>query len=161
MMTVSDIEPNRPTIYIDADACPVKAEAEQVATRHKCPLILVTNGGIRPSQNPLVRLVIVAMGADEADKYIADSVKQGDIVVTNDIPLASKIIDKGAIGIRHNGSLFTPENIGLQLANRDMMADIRAANPFLMEQNKAGKKSFSKSDRSQFLNRLEMILSQQ
>lgn len=154
-------ERHSPTIYIDADACPVKAEAEQVATRHNCPLILVTNGGIRPSQNPLVRLVIVSMGADEADKYIADAVVKGDIVVTNDIPLASKIIDKQAVAIRHNGDLFTPDNIGLQLANRDMMADIRAANPFLMEQNKGGKKSFSKSDRSQFLNRLEMILSQE
>ena len=150
----------RPTIYIDADACPVKAEAEQVATRHNCPLILVTNGGIRPSQNPLVRLVIVDLGADNADKYIADSVSQDDIVVTNDIPLAARVIDKGAYALRHNGSLFTGDNIGLQLANRDLMADMRASNPFLIEQNRGGKKSFSASDRSKFLNQLEMILSQ-
>jgi len=149
-----------PTIYIDADACPVKAEAEQVATRHNCELVLVTNGGIRPSQNPLVRLVIVDMGADNADKYIADTVSHGDIVITNDIPLAARVLDKGAYALRHNGSVFTSENIGLQLANRDLMADMRASNPFLVEQNRGGRKSFGKSDRSQFLNQLEMILSQ-
>ena len=60
-----------PIIYIDADACPVKGEAEQVATRHMCQLIMVSNGGIRPSQNPLVQLVIVSSGPDEADKYLS------------------------------------------------------------------------------------------
>ena len=134
----------RPTIYIDADACPVKAEAEQVATRHNCPLILVTNGGIRPSQNPLVRLVIVDLGADNADKYIADPVSQDDIVVTNDIPLAARVIDKGAYALRHNGSLFTGDNIGLQLANRDLMADMRASNPFLIEQNRGRQEKFQR-----------------
>mgnify|MGYP003342985655 CR=1 FL=1 len=78
----------KPMIYIDADACPVKAEAEEIAIRHGLSLVLVTNGGIRPSTNPLVRLVIVGDGPDMADRHIADHVSSGDIVVTSDIPLA-------------------------------------------------------------------------
>ena len=147
-----------PIIYIDADACPVKAEAEQVASRHQCPLVLVSNGGIRPSQNPLVRLVVVAKGPDEADKYIADQVEKNDIVVTNDIPLAAKVLDKDASALRHNGDIFTRQNIGLQLAKRDLMADRRAADPFFIEKNRGGNKSFSKRDRSEFLNKLELLI---
>jgi len=147
-----------PIIYIDADACPVKAEAEQVASRHQCPLVMVSNGGIRPSQNPLVRLVVVAKGPDEADKYIADQVEKNDIVVTNDIPLAAKVLDKDASALRHNGDIFTRQNIGLQLAKRDLMADRRAADPFFIEKNRGGNKSFSKRDRSEFLNKLELLI---
>ncbi len=149
---------NMPIIYIDADACPVKAEAEQVASRHNCQMVLVSNGGIRPSQNPLVSLVIVASGPDEADKYIADHVEAGDIVVTSDIPLAAKVLDKGAAALRHNGDIFSVENIGLQLAKRDLMADRRAADPFFTESNRNGAKSFSKRDRSAFLNKLELLV---
>ena len=131
-----------PIIYIDADACPVKGEAEQVASRHQCPLVMVSNGGIRPSQNPLVRLVVVASGPDEADKYIAEQVEKNDIVVTNDIVLAAKVLDKDASCLRHNGDIFTKQNIGLQLAKRDLMADRRAADPFLSKQIGAGIKVF-------------------
>ena len=145
-------------IYIDADACPVKGEAEQVASRHQCPLVIVSNGGIRPSQNPLVRLVVVASGPDEADKYIADQVEKNDIVVTNDIVLAAKVLDKDAYCLRHNGDIFTKQNIGLQLAKRDFMADRRAADPFFIEKNRGGHKSFSKRDRSEFLNKLELLI---
>ena len=147
-----------PIIYIDADACPVKGEAEQVASRHQCPLVMVSNGGIRPSQNPLVRLVVVASGPDEADKYIADQVEKRDIVVTNDIVLAAKVLDKDASCLRHNGDIFTKQNIGLQLAKRDLMADRRAADPFFIEKNRGGHKSFSKRDRSEFLNKLELLI---
>ena len=149
---------NMPIIYIDADACPVKAEAEQVATRHNWHLIMVSNGGIRPSQNPLVQLVIVSSGPDEADKYIADQVISGDIVVTNDTPLAAKVLDKGASALRHNGDIFTVENIGMQLAKRDLMADRRASDPFFAESNRNGSKSFSRRDRSEFLNKLEILV---
>ena len=71
-----------PTIYIDADACPVKTEAEEIAGRHQLRLVIVSNGGIRPSANPLVQLVIVSEGADMADKYIADQAHEGDIAVS-------------------------------------------------------------------------------
>ena len=73
------------TIYIDADACPVKAEAERVATRHRVAMVLVSNGGIRPSANPLVQSVFVPDGPDEADKWIAGQCGPGDVVVTGDI----------------------------------------------------------------------------
>ena len=94
------------TIYIDADACPVKVEAEEIASRHQLRLVIVSNGGIRPSANPLVELVIVNDGADMADKHIADKAHEGDIVITGDIPLAAKVLGNGAAAIRHNGCLL-------------------------------------------------------
>ena len=139
-------------LYIDADACPVKAEAERVATRHKVRMAVVSNGGIRPSQNPLVDTVIVDAGADEADKWIAARCGPGDVVVTGDIPLASRCIETGAAALRHNGERFTQANIGQQLAMRDLMADLRAANPLGAG---GGGKSFTKADRSRFLDALE------
>ena len=147
-----------PIIYIDADACPVKGEAEQVASRHQYPLVMVSNGGIRPSQNPLVRLVVVASGPDEADKYIAAQAAPGDIVITSDIPLAARVLDSGALALRPNGDEFTSANIGMQLANRDLMADRRAADLFMQEGGKHRGKSFSPQDRSHFRNVLELML---
>ncbi len=140
------------TLYIDGDACPVKAEAERVATRHKVPMALVSNGGLRPSVNPLVQVVIVAEGADEADKWIADRCGPGDVVVTSDIPLAAKCVAAGARVLRPNGEAFTAANIGQQLAMRDLMADLRAANPLGAG---GGGKPFGKADRSRFLDALE------
>lgn len=143
------------TLFIDADACPVKAEAERVATRHQLKMYVVSNGGLRPSQNPFVENVIVAAGADEADMWIAERCGKGDVVVTGDIPLAAKCIEAGARVIRHNGEAFTPANIGQQLAMRDLMADMRAANPLGAG---GGGKAFSKADRSRFLDALEREL---
>lgn len=140
------------TIFIDADACPVKAEAERVATRHKLKMTLVSNGGLRPSQNPFVENVIVPDGPDEADKWIAERCGRGDVVVTGDIPLAAKCIEAGARVLRHNGEAFTPANIGQQLAMRDLMADMRAANPL---GTGGGGRGFTKADRSRFLDALE------
>lgn len=130
----------------------MKAEAERVATRHGLTMYVVSNGGLRPSQNPLVETVIVAAGADEADMWIADRCGPGDIVVTGDIPLAAKCIEAGARVLRHNGEAFTATNIGQQLAMRDLMADLRAANPLGMQ---GGGKGFGKADRSRFLDTLE------
>ncbi|MEX0367866.1 MAG: YaiI/YqxD family protein [Ruegeria sp.] len=139
-------------LYVDADACPVKQEAERVATRHGLAMYLVSNGGLRPSQNPLVQVVIVSEGADEADKWIAERCGAGDVVVTSDIPLAAKCVEAGARVLRHNGEAFTAANIGQQLAMRDLMADLRAANPLGAG---GGGKAFSKADRSRFLDALE------
>ncbi|WP_109465150.1 YaiI/YqxD family protein [Albibacillus kandeliae] len=139
-------------LYIDADACPVKAEAERVATRHRLKMFVVSNGGIRPSANPLVETVIVASGADEADKWIAERCGPGDVVVTGDIPLAAKCVEAGARVLRHNGEAFTAKNIGQQLAMRDLMADMRAANPL---NQGGGGRAFTKADRSRFLDALE------
>lgn len=138
-------------IYVDADACPVKAECERVATRHKLTVLFVCNGGLRPSANPHVEVVIVPEGPDIADMWIADRAAAGDIVVTSDMPLADKCIKSGASVLRHNGEALSERNIGAQLATRDLMQDLRAAAPF----RQGGGKPFSKADRSRFLNALE------
>ncbi|MEO9820336.1 MAG: YaiI/YqxD family protein [Paracoccaceae bacterium] len=139
------------TIYVDADACPVKAEAERVATRHKLNLKFVSNGGLRPSQNPLVEMVIVPDGPDVADMWIADRAGVGDVVVTSDMPLAAKCVEAGARVIKHNGEALTQANVGEALAMRDLMTDLRSADPF----RQGGGRPFSKSDRSRFLDALE------
>ncbi|WP_295534355.1 YaiI/YqxD family protein [uncultured Thioclava sp.] len=140
-------------IWIDADACPVKAEAETVATRLKVKLILVSNGGLRPSPNPLVEMVYVDQGPDIADMYIAERATVGDVVVTNDIPLAAKCVDAGARVLRPDGEALTPANIGNVLATRDLMTDLRSADPF----RQGGGKPFSKADRSRFADALDRI----
>jgi uncharacterized protein len=138
-------------IYVDADACPVKAEVERVATRHGLRMFIVSNGGIRPSANPLVDTVIVSDGPDVADMWIADRVGPGDVVVTADITLAAKCVAAGARVLKHNGETLNARNIGPVLASRDLMADLRAADPF----RQGGAPAFSKADRSRFLDALE------
>lgn len=142
------------TLYIDADACPVKEEAERVATRHRIRMVLVSNGGIRPSSNPLVESVYVTQGPDEADKYIAAACGPGDVVVTTDIPLAAKCVAAGARVVKPNGDMLTAVNIGMALATRDLMQDLRSADPF----RQGGGRSFSKADRSRFLDSLDRAL---
>jgi len=95
-------------IYVDADACPVKAEVEQVATRHKVSVKLVCNGGIRPSANPLVELVVVDAGPDVADMWIAERAGPGDVVITTDIPLAAKAVEAGAHGAQAQWRAIDP-----------------------------------------------------
>lgn len=139
-------------IFIDADACPVRTEAVRVAERHGLRAFVVSNGGIRPDPNPLVETVIVAEGPDAADMWIADRVGPGDICVTADIVLAGRCIERGGRAIRPNGDVFTPSNIGHALAMRDLMADLRAANPLGAG---GGQKPFGRTDRSRFLDALD------
>ena len=138
-------------IYVDADACPVKAEVERVGTRHKLKMFVVSNGGIRPSPNPYVEMVVVPDGPDVADMWIADRATTGDVVITGDIPLAARCIEGGARVVKHNGEVLNARNIGGVLATRDLMADVRAADPF----RQGGGKPFSKVDRARFLDALE------
>ena len=138
-------------IYVDADACPVKTEVERVGTRHGLRMHVVSNGGLRPSRNPLVETVIVADGPDVADIWIAERAGPGDVVVTGDIPLAARCVEAGAEVLKHNGEALTRANIGTTLATRDLMTDLRAADPF----HAGGGKGFSKADRSRFLDALE------
>ena len=142
------------TLYIDADACPVKEEAERVATRLRIRMVLVSNGGIRPSANPLVESVYVGSGLDEADRWIADHAGPGDVVVTSDIPLAARVLEKGAAVVKPDGQELIRANIGQVLATRDLMADLRSADPF----RQGGERSFSKADRSRFLDQLDRVL---
>ena len=141
-------------IYVDADACPVKDEIIKVATRHKIQVFMVCNGGIRPFRNNLINLIIVSDGSDEADKWIFKKIKSEDIVVTSDIPLASKCINKGASVLKHDGLILNVMNIGNLLATRDLMSELRSSDPFLQGKNK----NFIKADKSKFLNSLEILI---
>ncbi|MEW5423056.1 YaiI/YqxD family protein [Amorphus sp. 3PC139-8] len=142
-------------IYIDADACPVKEETLKVAERHGLQVVIVSNGGIRPSRDPMVKTVVVPEGPDAADKWIADRIGPGDICVTGDIPLAARCLEAGSQALKHNGEPFTPANIGNMLGMRDLMADLRASNPLAMA---GGGKSFAKTDRSRFLHALDQMV---
>ena len=117
-------------IFVDADACPVRAETVKVAERHGADVVFVTDGGLRPSAHPLVSIVVVAEGADAADKWIAARIGPGDVCVTADVPLAARCLEAGARVLAPVGQAFTPANIGARLALRDLMADLRAAVPF-------------------------------
>ena len=142
-------------IYVDADACPVKAEALRVAERHKIHVVYVADGGLRPNPHPLAEVVIVPGGLDAADDWIAERIGAGDICVTADIPLADRCVKAGARAMRPDGELWTAANIGNVLATRNLMAEIRAANPL---NQGGGGRPFSKADRSRFLEALEREL---
>jgi len=137
-------------IYVDADACPVKDETVSVAARHNLKTYMVCDGGIRPYPSPMVELVIVAQGADAADDWIADNINAADVCVTNDIPLAARCLEKGALAIKPNGEAFSESSIGMALANRELMQGLRETG-----QITGGPRPYSKNDRSAFLNTLE------
>ncbi|RVU36835.1 YaiI/YqxD family protein [Hwanghaeella grinnelliae] len=140
-------------IYIDADACPVKEETERVAGRHGLKTIMVSDGGVRPRPNPLVEIVVVSQGADAADDWIADHIGAADICITSDIPLAARCLEKDAFALKPNGEAFTKEGIGMALATRELMRDLREAGTVT-----GGPRPFAKKDRSAFLNKLETTI---
>ena len=137
-------------IYVDADACPVKDEIIRVAGRHGLKTLMVSDGGIRPSRNPLVELVVVAPGADAADDWIAEHIQKSDICVTNDIPLAARCLQAGAMALKPDGEPFSENGIGMALANRELMQSLRERGEI-----SGGPRPFGKADRSAFLDRLE------
>ncbi len=137
-------------IYIDADACPVKEEVVRVADRHGIPVTLVSNTWMRGSEHPLVRKITVAEGADAADDWIAEQVVLGDIVITSDIPLAARCVEKGAKVLRPNGKPLGQDAIGMAVAMRDLSAHLRETGEIT-----GGPAPFTKRDRSRFLDVLE------
>jgi len=141
-------------LYIDADACPVRDEALRVALRQGVAVYLVSNGGIRPTDHPLVHMIYVDHGADAADRWIAERAERGDVVVTADTVLAARCLEGGAQVLKPNGEPLTPANIGSVLAMRDLAADLRAADPF----RQGSGKSFSRQDRARFTDRLDRML---
>jgi len=146
--------PSRPiTIYIDADACPVKNEVYRVAERHGIKVIVVSNSPIAVPRDPLVERVVVAAGMDEADNWIAARVSRGNIVITADIPLASRCVKAGAAAIAPTGRAFTEESIGMTLATRNLMDSLRSAGEIT-----SGPKAFSARDRSSFLSALDQAI---
>lgn len=138
-------------ILVDGDACPVKAEVEKVAARHNLPVTIVSNGGLRPSANPLLRHIIVAEGADAADDWIVEHIASGDICITADIPLASRCLEKGARVLGPNGKAFTQDGIGMALGMRELSRHLRELTPG----GQTHHSGFSKQDRSRFLGELE------
>ena len=137
-------------IYVDGDACPVKAEVERVADRHGLTVTIVTNGGVRPSANPRIRHVIVTAGADAADDWIAEHIQPFDIAITADIPLASRCLKREASVIGPSGKKFTEDTIGMALGMRDLHRHLREATG-----QQTFNPGFTKQDRSRFLNVLE------
>lgn len=142
-------------IFIDADACPVKAETLKVAARYSLPVTLISNGGIRPSRDPMVSTMTVPAGADAADDKIVELAQKGDIAITADIPLAARLLEKYAVPISPKGKVFTQSDIGMALAVRQLNQDIREAN-----QSQTFNAPFSARDRSSFLQALDKIIVQ-
>ncbi len=138
-------------IYVDADACPVKAEVGKVADRHGLTVHVVSNGGLRPSANRRVNHVIVAEGADAADDWIAERIEAGDIAITADIPLAARCLKKDASVLGPSGKAFTQDTIGMALGMRDLNRHLRESAPGGQTYNPG----FTKEDRSRFLGALE------
>lgn len=141
-------------IYVDGDACPVKDEIIRVAERYAVPVVIVSNGGLRPSRDPMIQHVIVPHGADEADNWIADEISEGDVAVTADIPLAQRCLDKKARVLGPTGKPFTDENIGMAIAMRGLKQDLRESGEI-----KGYNPGFTKADRSNFLQALDRLLS--
>ncbi len=148
------------SLYIDADACPVKQEIYRVAERHAgkgvaLKVYVVSNAPIAVPRDmgDLIERVVVGAGMDEADHWIAERAKRGDIVITADVPLASRAVKAGAAVIAPNGKPFTEESIGMALATRNLLDSLRSAGEIT-----GGPKPFAPRDRSEFLSALDRAL---
>jgi uncharacterized protein YaiI (UPF0178 family) len=140
-------------IYVDADACPVKDEIYRVAGRHGISVFVVAVGFIRVPQEALIERVAVGAGMDAADDWIAERAGAGDIVITADVPLASRCVKAGAEVIAPNGRPFTEDAMGMTLAVRNLMHDLRSAGEVT-----GGPRPFSPRDRSAFLSALDQTI---
>ncbi len=140
-------------VYVDADACPVKEEVVRVAERHGLVVHMVSNSWMRLPDSHLVRRVVVQDGPDAADDWIAERIGARDIAVTSDIPLASRCLKAGARAVGATGKPFTDESIGMALAMRDLMAHLRETG-----ESRGLNPSFTRADRSRFLQTLEQLV---
>ncbi len=140
-------------IFVDADACPVKQEISRVARRHGLSVTLVSNAWMRIPQETYLTLVVVDGQFDSADDWIVDHVAGNDIVVSADIPLASRCLQKGARVLAPNGRIFTEDSIGDALASRAISAHLRELGTIT-----GGPAPFEKRDRSRFLQHLEEVV---
>jgi hypothetical protein len=140
-------------IFIDADACPVKNEVYRVASRYSLNVTLVANARMRVPNERWIALEIVAGGLDAADDWIVEHVQPDDIVVTADIPLASRCLKEGARVIGPTGKAFTENNIGQAVATRDLLSELREAGEI-----RGGPPPLKKHDRSRFLHQLDEMI---
>jgi uncharacterized protein YaiI (UPF0178 family) len=141
------------TLYVDGDACPVKAEIVRVATRHALQVYIVSNQGLRAHLGTNVQGILVGAEFDAADNWIVEHITAKDIVVTADIQLAARCLQKDGLALNPNGKIFTTENIGAALASRELSAYLREAGEI-----KGGNPAFSKQNRSQFLQSLDHLI---
>ena len=146
------------SLLIDADACPVKQEIYRVAERHALKgtalkVFVVSNSPIAVPRDEVIERVVVAAGMDEADNWIAERAQRGDIVITADVPLASRCVKAGATVIAPNGKPFTEDAIGMTLATRNLMDSLRSSGEIT-----GGPKPFSPRDRSAFLSALDQAI---
>ncbi len=144
----SDVRPL--TIFVDADACPVKAEVYRVAERHACRVFVVANSVLAVPRAPFIERVLVPGDPDAADDWIAAHVHAGDIVISADIPLASRCVKAGAVVLAPDGRPFTASSVGMALATRNLMDQLREAG-----ETTRGPKPFAPRDRSAFLGALD------
>jgi uncharacterized protein len=150
---MTNAAPNTILILIDADACPVKDETYKVAERHGVKTIVVANSGIHIPRDPLIERVIVPSGLDVADDWIAERARHGVVVITADVPLAARCVKAGAAAIAPNGKPFTEQSIGMVLATRNLMDQLRSAGEIT-----GGPKPFAPKDRSAFLSALDLVV---
>ncbi len=141
------------TIYVDADACPVKEEVYRVARRYGLNVTLVANAAFRVPDEESVTLVVVSEGIDVADDWIAEHAGEGDIVITADIPLAARCLTRRARVIGTTGNPFTDDNVGNALATREILSHLRGAGEIT-----SGPPPFEKRDRSRFLQALDAAI---
>jgi uncharacterized protein YaiI (UPF0178 family) len=147
-------EPRPPQVFLDADACPVKEEAYKVAARYRVKTWVVANAFLQVPASPLIERVIVDAGPDVADDWIAERAGPGDVVVTNDLPLADRALKNGASAIAPNGRRFTADSIGSALAGRAIGEHLRS-----MGEVTGGPKAFDRNARSKFLQTLDEVVS--
>lgn len=140
-------------ILVDADACPVKDEIYRVAGRYEIPVTVVSNQRMRVPDQEGIQLVVVDDGFDAADDWIVERAGAGDVVVSSDIPLAARCLEKGAQVLGPTGRDFTEENIGDALASRELQSHLRDMGTLI-----GGPAPFQKRDRSRFLHRLDEII---
>jgi len=137
-------------IYVDADACRVKQETYRVAERHGVKFVFVSNSPIAIPRAPFIERIVVSAGMDKADDYIAEHSARGVIVITADVPLAARCVKAGAVVVAPNGKPFNEDSIGMTLATRNLMDQLRSAGEIT-----GGPKPFSPKDRSAFLGSLD------
>ena len=140
-------------IYVDADACPVKNEVYRVAERRGLKVMVVSNSPIAVPRDSLVERVVVDGGMDAADNWIAERAVNGDIVVTADVPLAGRCVKAGATVLAPNGKAFDENSIGMTLATRNVLHELRSAGEIT-----GGPRPFSPRDRSSFLSALDLAV---
>ena len=140
-------------IFVDSDACPVKDEVVRVAERHGLSVVFIGNRWLRGLDHPLISQMVAGEGLDKADDLIVEHIGMGDIVITADVPLAARCLEMGARGMDHRGRVFDGNSIGMAVATRDLMTQLREVG-----QVTSGPAGYTKQDRSRFLDRLERLI---